>query len=232
MMESVEAARRAMDLPVVDIFLLHEIREAPDLERRAGAWRALLDARENGWVRAIGLSTHHVDATREAAKIAALDVIFPLINIQGLGIREGRNPGTKEAMADAIAACAAAGKGVFTMKAFGGGNLCADYREALDFVTNLPGVDSVAIGMGCEKDVDDAVSYFEGRMPADFKPDVAQKRMRVDQGDCEGCGACIRRCTSKAIHFNQNGLAEIDGEACVNCGYCAPVCPVRAIILI
>ena len=36
---------------------------------------------------------------------------------------------------------------VFAMKAFGGGNLTADYVKALDYVTGLPGVDSTMVGI-------------------------------------------------------------------------------------
>ncbi|MDR3304814.1 MAG: aldo/keto reductase [Clostridiales Family XIII bacterium] len=231
MAKAIEDARAAIGRDVIDIFLLHEVRQAPDFENRAGARQCLIDAKAKGHVRAIGLSTHHVDAARLCAGQSEADILFPLINYKSLGIRNGANPGTKEDMAAAIKAAAEAGKGVFAMKAFGGGNLCADYTKAMDYVTGLPGVDSVMIGMGSESDADAAVDYCEGKLSADFRPDVGNKRMRVDQGDCEGCGACISRCTSKAIHYNENGRAEIDGTACVTCGYCAPICPVRAIIM-
>jgi ferredoxin len=161
-----------------------------------------------------------------------MDILFPLINHQGLGIRKGGAPGTKEEMEDAIRAASENGVGVFAMKAFGGGNLTGEYRKALDYVTSVPGIDSVMIGFGKEKDVADAVAYFEGRLPDDFTPDVARKHMFVDRGDCEGCGACVKRCTSKAIRLDEEGIAIIDDSKCVTCSYCAYVCPTRALILI
>ena len=117
------------------------------------------------------------------------------------------------------------------MKAFGGGNLTGSYLEALDYVRDLPGVDSIMIGFGSKEEVDRIVEYAEGTIDPDYIPDVSKKRIRIDQGDCEGCGACITRCPNKAIFRNGNGLAQVDPSICLTCGYCAPVCPVRAIIM-
>ena len=75
------------------------------------------------------------------------------------------------------------------------------------------------------------MAYAEGTLPRDYVPDISHKRIHIDAGDCEGCGACIKRCPNKAIHWNQYGLAAVDDDVCLTCGYCAPVCPVRAIIL-
>ena len=117
------------------------------------------------------------------------------------------------------------------MKALGGGNLAAHYREALDYVFGLDSIDSVMLGFGCRRDIDDIVSYLDGSMPDDYTPDVSAKRVRVNQEDCEGCGTCIGTCHSAAIMYNKNGLAEIDQSKCITCGYCAQSCPVRAIIM-
>jgi aryl-alcohol dehydrogenase-like predicted oxidoreductase len=232
MSRAIENCRRALGRDQIDIFLLHEIRTREDFQNRSGAWQALVDAKAKGRVRAIGLSTHHIDGAEIAAALEGLDVLFALINYKSLGIRKGENPGGKEEMAAQIRRTAAQGKGVFTMKALGGGNLSGDYTRALDYVTALPGVSSIMLGMGTERDIDDAVDYAEGRLPQAYRPDVSKKQMFIDQGDCEGCGACIARCTSKAIAFNPRGFAEIDTAKCVKCGYCAYACPVRAIIML
>jgi ferredoxin len=168
----------------------------------------------------------------KAAGTAGMDILFPLINNRGLGIRKGSGPGTKEEMADAIRIAAEKGIGIFGMKALGGGNLTADYKNALDYVIGLPGITSIMIGMGREKDVDNAVSWAEGTLPEGFLPDIKGKHMFVDKGDCISCGACVNRCTSKAIHLTPEGFASVDNEKCVLCGYCAPMCPTRALLLL
>ena len=220
----------ALGVPYIDIFLLHEVRSG-QFAMRQGAWRALMTAKAEGLVRAIGVSTHHVDVVEELTAVPECDVIFPLINYAGMGIRCGRSAASCADMAAAIAAAHGAGKGIYAMKALGGGNLAAHYRQALDYVFGLDSIDSVMLGFGCRRDIDDIVSYLDGSMPQDYVPDVSAKRVRVNQEDCEGCGTCIGICHSTAIAYNKNGLAEIDQSKCITCGYCAQACPVRAIIM-
>ena len=220
----------ALDVPYIDIFLLHEVRSG-QFAMRQGAWRALMAAKAEGLVRAIGVSTHHVDVVEELTRVPACDVIFPLINYAGMGIRRGRSAASCADMAAAIAAARGAGKGIYSMKALGGGNLAAHYRKALDYVFGLDSIDSVMLGFGCRRDIDDIVSFLDGSMPQDYVPDVSAKRVRVNQEDCEGCGTCLAVCHSAAIAYNKNGLAEIDRSKCITCGYCAQACPVRAIIM-
>lgn len=220
----------ALGVPYIDIFLLHEVRSG-QFAMRQGAWRALMAAKAEGLVRAIGASTHHVDVVEELTAVPECDVIFPLINYAGMGIRRGRSAASCADMAAAIAAARGAGKGIYSMKALGGGNLAAHYREALDYVFSIESIDSVMLGFGCRRDIDDIVSYLDGSMPDDYAPDVSAKYVRVNQEDCEGCGTCIGTCHSAAITYNKNGLAEIDQSKCITCGYCAQACPVRAIIM-
>ncbi len=51
-------------------------------------------------------------------------------------------------MAAEIKKAAAAGKGVFAMKIFGGGNLIGHYLEAIRYVRDLEGISSLMIGFG------------------------------------------------------------------------------------
>jgi aryl-alcohol dehydrogenase-like predicted oxidoreductase/Pyruvate/2-oxoacid:ferredoxin oxidoreductase delta subunit len=231
MRNAIEDARAALNRDVIDIFLLHEVRNDPDWENRAGAWECLQEAKAKGLVKAIGLSTHHVDAAARAVKTKEIDILFPLINFQSLGIRKGTGPGTKEEMATEIKKAAAAGKGVFAMKVFGGGNLTGHYLEAIRYVRELPGISSLMIGFGYRYEIDRIIDVMDGTIDPGYVPDLSKKRVRIDQGDCEGCGACIERCPNHAIFRNSDGLAEVNHSICLTCGYCAPVCPVRAIIM-
>lgn len=228
---AIHEALTALDREYMDIFLMHEVREYPDFENRSGAWQCLIDYKAKGIVKAIGISTHHVDITEMCADIEELDVVFPLINYASLGIRKGNGFGTCEEMEEAIRKCADNGKGVFSMKTFGGGNLTRTYQKALNYARSVYGVNSLMVGFGKTSEVDQMLDYLEGRMAEDYQPDVSKKRIRIDQSDCEGCGACKNRCPNHAIFWNENGLADVNHDICLTCGYCAPVCPVRAIIM-
>lgn len=229
---AIDEALREMEIDCVDIFLLHEVRHDSDFDDRSGAWRALQNAKASGKVKYIGVSTHHVDVAERMSGIPECDILFPLINFKSLGIRKGPEPGTKEEMEAAIKMNADAGKGIFAMKAFGGGVLIENYIEALDYVSGIEGMDSIMMGFGTKDQVDRAIEYAEGTIDRNYIPDITGKKIRVDQGDCEGCGACIDRCPNKAIFRNENGLADVNHNICMTCGYCAPVCPVRAIIML
>ena len=232
MTAAIEEARISMDRDVIDIFLLHEMGGKKDFQAREGAWEALLEAKAKGLVKAIGISAHDVQAVEIAAEMEELDVAFPLINYKSLGIRNGEGFGTKEEMAAAIAKASKNGKGIFAMKSFGGGNLSSEYKTALDYVRYLPGVDSLMMGFGYSHEIDRIIEYMEDRLDPAYRPDNSKKKMFICQGDCMGCGTCKDRCSSKAIYWNEDGLASIDPDLCVTCGYCAPVCPERAIIML
>ena len=228
---AVEEARIELGRDVIDIFLMHEVRHNNDFEKRSGAWEYLNEAKAKGLIKAIGISTHHVDVANEIVNCKECDILFPLINFRGLGIRNGDNPGNKEEMASAIKKASDMGMGVFAMKVFGGGNLTGHYMEALDYVYDLEGIYSAMIGFGDKKEVDDIINYLDGKLEKNFLPNVKHKKMNIDQGDCESCYACIEKCPNHAIFINKKGLAQINHDKCLTCGYCAPVCPVRAIIM-
>lgn len=119
MEKAIEEARRELDRDVIEIFLMHEVRHNGDFENRSGAWECLIDAKAKGRIKAMGVSTHHVDVAEKMADVAECDILFPLINKDGLGIRKGSGQGTAEEMATAIKANVEAGKGIFAMKVLG-----------------------------------------------------------------------------------------------------------------
>ncbi len=235
------------DRECIEIFMLHEIRSEEDFKDRVGAWQALRDAKVSGQVKYIGISTHNVDVAQAVAGMSITnengdvldrplsdmrfaDVLFPLINFKSLGIRHFDGHGTKENMAKAIEVASNAGKGVFAMKVFGGGNLTSDYHAAINYVRNLPGIASIMMGFGAMDEVSHAIEIMENRIDPSYKPNVENKKVRIDQGDCMGCGECIKRCPNKAISYNKEGLAEINQQLCLTCGYCTPACKYMGII--
>lgn len=228
---AIEEARKELNRDVIDIFLMHEVRHGTDLPGRAGAWNCLQEAKAKGIVKAIGISTHHVDVAEEASNMDGLDILFPLINLKSLGIRNGEGYGEKEDMANAIKKASDKGIGVFAMKVFGGGNLTGQYLEALDYVFGIEGITSTMIGFGRKEEIDRIVEYENGTIDRNYVPDISKKKITIDPGDCEGCGACVERCPNKAIFMTENHIAQVDHSICLTCGYCAPKCPVRAIIM-
>lgn len=222
MEKSLDAALKGLNRDYIDIFLLHE--QESELTIR-GHWQAvecLLEAKEKGTVRALGISTHSVRGVIAAAGVPEFDVIHPLVNITGIGIQDG----TVEDMVAAIAEANKAGKGIYGMKALGGGNLIGNTREAFDFALSLPGLASVAVGMRTPAEVDYNVAVFNGLIPdgeVQRLVNVQTRRLHIEDW-CRGCGQCVDRCGSGALMLN-GGKVKVDRDLCRLCGYCGSVCP-------
>lgn len=222
MRRSVEEACRAIGRDYIDIFLLHEQPSRLTLAGHAEALAYLVDAKRQGTVRAVGVSTHTVEVARAAAEMAEIDVIHPLFNMRGIGIMDG----TAADMAAAIAAAAAAGKGVYTMKALGGGHLIKDAAAALAWVLAAAGVSSAAVGMQSADELAYNCALIEGAEPdGALAARLAGSTRRLLVEDwCAGCGRCADKCPAGALKLS-DGRAVVDPARCLCCGYCGAYCP-------
>lgn len=220
---SIEKARQVLKRETLDYFLLHEQESAFTLKGHAGAWEELQRAKKKGLVRWIGISTHGVAGVRAGALQPGLDVIQPIINCQGLGIIDG----TLQDMLAAISFAAELGIGIYAMKVFGGGHLTGNPEKAVNFVRSIQGVQAMTLGMTSRDEVDYNVRMFSGQSVSDSLRERVRHRKRVlyIADWCQGCGLCLEFCPQNALYLNQEGMAEVDAEGCVLCGYCGRACP-------
>jgi len=224
--KSLEKARKELDLDVIDIFLLHEQESRLTLKGHKEALDYFINQKEKGIIRAVGASTHNIEVVEACAEMPEIDVIHPIVNISGLGIGDG----TIEEMLEAVKKAYNAGKGIYSMKPLGGGNLINSYYECMNFVLNIPYIHSVAVGMQTEDEVEMNVKIFEGQaVPDELQNRVKskQKKLHIDYW-CEGCGKCVDRCRQHALSI-VDGKAAVNKDKCLLCGYCAGVCPQFAI---
>ena len=152
--KSLENSLKELDTDYVDIFLLHYVQYdwIDDCHR---VLKELADIKTTGIVRAVGLSTHSVAVTREAAKFEELDVIMTvycnadqdlinrfreLIPLEDGSIRE---------MSHVIKLAHDNGKGVVAMKVLGNSAppLIRNYQSSIRSIAQLDFVDSMVIGM-------------------------------------------------------------------------------------
>lgn len=222
MQDSLELALRELKRDYIDIFMLHEQESILTIRGHWEAIEYLLRAKQKGLVRAIGISTHHVEGVLGAASVPEIDVIQPLVNLSGIGIKGG----TIQDMLAAIKTAAEAGKGLYGMKALGGGHLLERTGEAFAFILSIPEFASVAVGMSTEDEVAYNTCLFSGKpVPQKVKSKVrSQPRHLHIEEYCQGCGTCLTRCASGALRLD-NGKVIVDHRLCTRCGYCSPVCP-------
>ncbi|OAT81445.1 aldo/keto reductase [Desulfotomaculum copahuensis] len=222
MRQSVERALQELGRDYIDLFLLHEQESALTIRGHWEAVEYLVEAKKAGRVRAIGISTHTVPAVRAAALTPEFDVIHPLINLAGVGIQDG----TRDDMLDAIKEAALLGKGLYGMKALGGGHLISTVDDAFNYVLGIDELAAVAVGMQSDAEVDFNVAVFGGRpVPGRLRAAVGRidRRLLIEEW-CRGCGRCVERCTAGALILREN-RAVVDVSRCRLCGYCAAVCP-------
>lgn len=224
--ESVEKARKGLDMDALDIFMLHEQESRLTLRGHRDALEFYLNEREKGRIRAVGVSTHNVEVVRAICDMPEIDIVHPLINISGIGIGDGSIDEMLAAVKDAFDC----GKGVYSMKPLGGGNLLHSYEACMDFVLGLPYIHSIAVGMQTVEEVEMNICRFEGEaIPDRLKEFIAakEKHIHIDYW-CESCGRCIERCKQGALSMI-DGKVAVDKGKCILCGYCGSVCPQFAI---
>ncbi len=151
-----------------------------------------------------------------------VDVIFAILNVHGLGIVDG----TREDMEDALCFARQMGKGIYIMKALGGGHLYGRALEALEYARDFPYKDSVCVGIKNISELQFAAKCLTGQEVDSALQEEArgQGRRLVVQEWCQGCGLCVQRCGFGAMTLDR-GKARPDMSKCVMCGYCARVCP-------
>ena len=219
---SLERALDELRVDRVDLFLLHEQESAATLAGHRDAMELLTAERERGRVRAIGISSHHVPAIEAAVDHPLIEVIHPLINRAGLGIRDG----DLDAMLRAVRRAHERGKGVYAMKALAGGLLRHESEPALAFVRDLPGVDAVAVGMKDISELEANCAVMQGRpVTAEVAGRLGRvaRRLQVEE-DCRRCGRCETACPQGALVMTEHGPAA-DPARCILCGYCGAGCP-------
>jgi len=221
MEESLRRALKEIGTGWIDIFLLHEQESRMTLKGHREALRFLLDAKARGLVRAVGISTHYVEAVVAASEMDEIDVIHPLINMKGIGLRGG----TVGEMEEAIALANERGKGIYSMKALGGGNLLSQIQEAFQFVLDNPNIHSIAVGVKSREELEVDLRIFEGlEVPEGTFERTRRYKSLLIESWCSGCGTCVERCRYGALQVVK-GRARVDPSKCILCGYCGASCP-------
>jgi len=229
---AVNEAFNKLNVDYIDLFFLHAARAGVNVfNERKGALQCLLDYKNKGKIKAVGISTHNTSVARMTALRDDIDVLFVILNKKGIGVLGG----TLEDMKEALKLNAENGKGILLMKVLGGGNLLNDYKECIDFARNIKDYTSIAIGMVSKQEVDFNIDCFNGSYDEDKMPNIQKnaKEFQVFETLCKGCGSCVKVCPNFAMEFDETkNKAFINRNLCLRCGYCTSACREFAIRLI
>ena len=134
--------RREIGTDYLDIVLLHAVTD-PDWNRNMkGAMEALSEAKEEGIIRAHGISCHSIGALNTAADEPWVDVDLARYNPAG-----ARMDDDVETVQKVLKRMKKNGKAIIGMKVYGAGTLLGKKDECLEFHTGNDFIDCFTIGL-------------------------------------------------------------------------------------
>lgn len=152
--EAIDRFRSEIGTDYIDIVLMHCLMEPKWTESRSYYIDALSKAKQDGLIKAVGVSCHNWDAMAEAVENPWVDVILARINPF-----QTHMDGTPEAVNELLGKAKQNGKGIIGMKIFGEGkNVSDEERErSLQFAIKKANIHCMTIGLESESQIDDLV---------------------------------------------------------------------------
>lgn len=216
----------------IDIYQFHNPAFCPKPGDGSGLYEAMLEAREKGMVRHIGITNHRLSVAHEAVESGLYETLqFPFCYL------------ATEKDVELVEKCREAGMGFIAMKALSGG-LITDSAAAYAFLAQYGHVLPIW-GVQRESELDEFLSYIDNppAMNEELAAVIAKDREELLGDFCRGCGYCmpcpvgieinncarmsllIRRSPSAAQLTPQAQEKMKKIESCLHCGRCKSKCP-------
>lgn len=216
----------------IDIYQFHNPPFCPKPGDGSGLYEAMLEAKEKGLVRHIGITNHRLNVAREAIESGLYETLqFPFCYL------------ATEKDIELVEMCKAADMGFIAMKALSGGlitNSAAAYVFLAQYENVLP-----IWGVQRERELDEFLSYIDHPpvMTEEIKAVIEADKKQLSGEFCRGCGYCmpcpagieinncarmslmIRRAPSESQLTPEMRAKMKKIEECLNCGKCKTKCP-------
>jgi len=216
----------------IDIFQFHNPAFCPKPGDESGLYDAMLQAKQQGKIRFIGITNHRLGVAREAIESGLYDTLqFPFSYL------------STEKELDLIQACKDKEMGFIAMKALSGG-LITNSAAACAWITRFEHVIPIW-GIQRERELDEFLSYIPNPPVLDdgMRTCIEADRKELQGDFCRGCGYCmpcpqgivismcarasllLRRAPSE-IMLSERGREMMKRvEDCLECGECSAKCP-------
>lgn len=230
--EHLEISLRNLKTDYIDIYQLHNPKVLPDPEDPKGLYQALLEAKNKGMIRFIGITNHRLDLAIAAVESGLYDTVqYPLSLLsddKDLGL---------------IDLCQKKDIGIIAMKALSGG-LIDNGRAAFAFLRQYQNVLPIW-GVQKESELDEFLACEQEPPILDEAMWQIINKFRSElSGDfCRGCGYCLPCPVQIPIPIAARMALFLDRavyqsyltdewrkqmnliENCIDCGHCRNHCP-------
>jgi aryl-alcohol dehydrogenase-like predicted oxidoreductase len=151
--QELDRFRKEAHTDYFDILLMHCLTDGNWPQTRTYYMDALAKAKQEGIVKAVGISSHHIDALREAATHPWVDVI--MVRINPFGSKMDGSPDEVNAL---LKTAKENGKGLIAMKVFGEGTHVSDAEreQSIRYIVRQANVHCMTLGLESESQMDDA----------------------------------------------------------------------------
>ena len=216
----------------IDIYQFHNPDFCPMPGDGSGVYEAMLEAKQKGLIRHIGITNHRLHVARQAIESGLYETLqFPFCYL------------ATEKDIELVELCKEADMGFIAMKALSGGlitNSAAAYAYLAQYDNVLP-----IWGVQRERELDEFLSYIENppKMTEELQAVIDNDRAQLQGEFCRGCGYCmpcpagieINNCARMSLMIRrapaaaqmtpamQEKMKKI--EDCLHCGKCKSKCP-------
>ena len=230
--KDLETSLHNLKTDYVDLYQFHNPAFCPKPGDGSGLYEAMLQAKEEGKVRHIGITNHRLQVAQEAIASGLYETLqFPFCYLSG------------EKELALVNACQEKKMGFIAMKALSGGlitNSAAAYAFQAQYENVLP-----IWGIQREQELNEFISYIDNppAMTEEIKALIAQDRAELSGDFCRGCGYCmpcpagieINNCARMSLLLRRSPSAlqlteEVQEkmkkiENCLHCNRCKSKCP-------
>jgi len=215
----------------IDIYQFHNPSFCPKPGDGSGLYEAMLEAKEKGMIRHIGITNHRLAVAVEAIESGLYETLqFPFSYL------------ASEKELDLVRMCEKNDMGFICMKALAGG-LINNSKAAYAYLAQYPV--APIWGVQRENELDEFLSYIDNppALTDEIMEFIEKERTELVGEFCRGCGYCmpcpagieINNCARMSLMLRraptaawtteewQQKMKKIEG--CLNCGQCKSKCP-------